>query len=71
MLPCYHVAEENPCNIKIVEVERERAVEGPKVESKYYAAPLNIKKVNIGTTENPKMVGFEDYWDNQTIERIT
>jgi len=32
---------------------------------------LKIKKVNIETAENPKMASIEDYWDNQTLERIT
>jgi hypothetical protein len=77
LLHCYHVAEEedpteeNPHNIQIPEVEGEREVEGPQLESEYYAAPLNIKKVNIGTTENPKIASIGDYWDNQTVERIT
>jgi hypothetical protein len=31
------------------EGEGEEEVEGPKLDSKYYLAPLNIKKVNIGT----------------------
>jgi hypothetical protein len=34
------------------------------MDSKYYVAPLNIKKVNIGTAENPKMASIGDYWDN-------
>jgi hypothetical protein len=77
LLPCYHVTEEedptedNPRDINIPEVEGEREVEGPKLESEYYAAPLKIKKVNIGTTENPKIASIGDYWDNQTVERIT
>jgi hypothetical protein len=53
LLHCYHVieddpGEENPCNIKITEVEWEREVEGPNLDSKYFSAPLKIKKVNIG-----------------------
>jgi hypothetical protein len=59
------------CNIQIPEVEGERELEGPKIDSKYYDAPLNIKKVNIGTAENPKMTSIGDYCDNQTVERIT
>jgi hypothetical protein len=53
----YHVAkeedpiEENPHNIKITEVEGEREVEGPKLDSKYFFAPLKINKVNIGIEE--------------------
>jgi hypothetical protein len=30
-----------------------------------------VKKVNIGTNENPKMASIRDYWDEQTMERIT
>jgi hypothetical protein len=48
-------------------VEGEWEVEGTKLYSKYYAAPLKIKKVNIGTVDNPKMASIGDYWDNQTI----
>jgi hypothetical protein len=77
LLHCYHVTEEeDPTkddlhNIQIPEVEGEREVEGPKLDSEYYVAPLNIKKVNIGTAKNPNMASIRDYWDNQTVERIT
>jgi hypothetical protein len=30
-----------------------------------------VKKVNIGTLENPKMASIGDYWDEQTMENIT
>jgi len=76
-LHCYHVAEEedlveeNPHNIKIPKVEGERELEGPNIDSEYYAAPLNIKKENIGTIEHPKIASIGYYWDNQTVERIT
>jgi hypothetical protein len=30
-----------------------------------------MKKVNIGTTENPKIAIIGDYWDNQVVARIT
>jgi len=52
-------------------IEGERNIEGPKLDSKYYAMPLNIKKVNIGTVENPKFACIGDYWDNHAVERIT
>jgi hypothetical protein len=29
-----------------------------------------VKKVNIGTVENPKIASIGDYWYEQTIERI-
>jgi hypothetical protein len=28
-------------------------------------------KINIGTTKNRNIASIGDYWDNQTIERIT
>jgi hypothetical protein len=52
-------------------VEGEMEVESPKMDSKYYVAPLKINKVNIGTVENPNMASIGDYWDNQIVERIT
>jgi hypothetical protein len=45
-------------------------VEGPPLESEVSFAPIKVKKVNIGTVENPKMASIGDYWDKQTIERI-
>jgi hypothetical protein len=41
------------------------------MDLEYYVAPLNIKKVNTGTAENPKMASIGEYWDYQTVDRIT
>jgi hypothetical protein len=76
LLSCYHVEEEapdedDPRNIQITEIEGEREVEGPSLESKVFVAPIKVKKVNIGTIDNPKMVCIGDYWDEQMVERIT
>jgi hypothetical protein len=76
LLSCYHVQEEapdedNPHDIQIEEEEGEREVEGPPIESKVIAAPIKVNKVNIGTVEQPKMASIGDYWDEQTMERIT
>jgi hypothetical protein len=65
-LSCYHVQEEAPVeddrrDIQIEEVEGEREVEGPPLESKLIAAPIKVNKVNIGTIENPKMANIGDY----------
>jgi hypothetical protein len=30
-----------------------------------------VKKVNIGTNDNPKMANVGDYWAEQKIDRIT
>jgi hypothetical protein len=32
---------------------------------------MKINKVNIGREENPNIASIGDYWDNQTMERIT
>jgi hypothetical protein len=75
-LSCYHVQEEAPdeddlCDIQIEEVEGERYVEGPPIESEFISLPIKVKKVNIGTVEHPKMASIGDYWDEQTVESIT
>jgi hypothetical protein len=46
-------------------------VEGPYLASKVFSAPIKVKKVNIGTNDNPKVASIGDYWDEHTIERIT
>jgi hypothetical protein len=76
LFPCYHVQEEvldedDSRIIQIIEVEGERGVEGPPLESDVFFSPINVNKFNIGTTENPKMVGIGDYWDEQIVESIT
>ena len=32
---------------------------------------LKIKKVNIGSSENPKFANIGDYWDDETMGKIT
>jgi hypothetical protein len=60
LLSCYHVEEEaqdedDLGNIQITEIEGERGVEVPYLESEVFVAPIKVKNVNIGTTEKPKM----------------
>jgi hypothetical protein len=57
MLPCGRrsINEDDPHNIHITEIEGEREVEGPSLESELFFAQIKVKKVNIGTTDNPKM----------------
>jgi hypothetical protein len=57
--------------IQIEEVEGEREVEGPPLESEVIVALIKVKKVNIDTVENPKMANIVDYWNEQTVESIT
>jgi hypothetical protein len=33
--------------------------------------PIKIKKVNIGTEQAPKLENVGDYWDDDTIDKIT
>ena len=33
--------------------------------------PLNIRKINIGTGEKPEFAIFGDYWDKETMAKIT
>jgi hypothetical protein len=76
LLSCYHVQEEvpeedDPRNIQITEIEGEREVEGPTLESEVFVVPIKVKKVNIEKTKNPKMTNIGDYWNEKTMERIT
>jgi hypothetical protein len=50
-----------PCNIQITKIEGEREVEVPSLESNVFVSPIKVKKFNIGTNENPKMVSIGDY----------
>jgi hypothetical protein len=45
-------------------------VEGPPLELELIFLPINVKKFNIKTVENPKMASIGDYWDEKTIEII-
>jgi hypothetical protein len=74
-LSCYHVQEEVPeeddmRDIHIKEAEGEREVEGPPLESKVIVVSIKVKKLNIGTVENPNMANIGDYWDEQIVESI-
>jgi hypothetical protein len=65
ILSCYHVQEEapnedDPSDIHIEKVEGEREVEGPPWELEVIVASIKVKKVNIGTVENPKMASIGD-----------
>ena len=63
--------ENDPRDIHIEELECEREVEGPPVESEVISASIKVKKINIGTMENSKMASIGDYWDEKIVESIT
>ena len=48
-------------NINILETEGSQDVTTPDVSTDPMTQPLKIKKVNIGTKENPKFASVGDY----------
>ena len=58
-------------NINIPETEGSRDVASPDVSTDPMTQLLKIKKVNIGTNKNPKFTNVGDYWDEETMAKIT
>jgi hypothetical protein len=70
---CYNInadEDDHPRKVNIAEIEGQRDVEGPGVMLPFIGQPINIKKVNIGTTQTPKLANVGDYWDASTIDKI-
>ena len=57
-------------NINILELEGTREVEGSGISSDQFFKPLKIKKVNIGSLENPKFSYIGYYWDDEMVSKI-
>ena len=73
-MACYNLAEDpddDPTNINILESEGTCKVEDSGISSDQFLKPLKIKKVNIGSPENPKFTNIGDYWDEETVAKIT
>ena len=62
---------DDPHNIHILETEDIREMEGLVLSSDQFMKPLKIKKVNIGSPENPKFANNGDYWDDEMVGMIT
>ena len=45
-------------------------VEGFGISSNQFLSPLKVKKVNIGSVENPNFTNIKDYWDDETMGKI-
>ena len=58
-------------NINIPKTEGSRDVATPDVPTNPMSQPLNIRNVNIGTQENQKFASVGEYWDEETMEKIT
>lgn len=74
-MECYKIEgakseDQEPCEVHIRETKGERVVEGLEI-SRNYSEPLKTVKVNIGTSEVPKFSFIGDYWDEQTVCKIT
>ena len=72
-MACYNLAEDpddDLTNINILELEGTREVEGSGISSDQFLKPLKIKKVNIGSLENPNFSNIGYYWDESTIANI-
>ena len=63
--------DDDQLNVHIPKSEGTRKVEGLGISSNQFLIPLKIKKVNIGSPENSKFVNIRDYWDDETIGKIT
>ena len=57
--------------MNITENEGHGDIEGPGVELPFIGQPIKIKKVNIGTEQEPKLANIGDYWDDVTIDKNT
>ena len=76
MMECYNVSgepedDDELWNINILEIEGSRDVTTLDIPTNPMNQLLKIRKFNIGTDENQKFVSVEDYWDEETMAKIT
>ena len=72
-MTCYNLSrdlEDDLTNINIPESEGSRKVEGSDISSEQFIKPLKIKKVNIGSEDNPNFANIGYYWDEETVAKI-
>ena len=75
-MKCYNLSgepkdDDELHNVNILEFEGSRDVAAPDILIDLISQPLRIRKVNIGSKENPKFANVGDYWDKETISKIT
>ena len=76
MMECYNVFggprdDEDLRNINIPRTKGIQDVVAPDVPMDPMSHPLNIRKVNIETKKNTMFVNIGDYWDEETMVKIT
>ena len=74
-MECYNVMgepdDDDPLDVNIPESKGTRVVEGFGISSDQFLNPLKVKKVNIGSLGNPKFASIGNYWDDETVGKIT
>ena len=68
MMTCYNLSgepedDDESRNVNILESEGSCNVTTPDITTDSMSQPLKIRKVNIGSDENPKFSNVGDYWD--------
>ena len=73
-MECYNVMgepnDDDPLDMNIPESKGIHAVEGFGIFRHQFLCLLKIKKVNIGSPDNPKFANIGDYWDEETVGKI-
>ena len=62
--------DDDPWDIHIPESVGSRALKEPNLSFEKFLNPLKIKKVNIGSPENPKIANIGDYGDDESVGKI-
>ena len=74
-MECYNLTweldDDDPLEINIPESEGIRTVDGDVITTDPYLKPLKIKKVNIASIENTEFANIGDYWDKDTVGKIS
>ena len=73
-MTCYNLSndpEDDLTNINIPQSEGSCGVEGSGISSEQFMKQLKITKVNIRLEDNPKFANIGDYWDEETVAKIT
>jgi hypothetical protein len=79
-IECYHISRDSEIlddleelrNLAIKETEGSREIQNtiPNQTNSSYNHPLKLRKINIGTIEQPKIAMVGDYWDEKTGQEI-
>ena len=76
MMTCYNLYREPEDddelqNVNILDSEGIHDIVAPDIPTDSMSQSLNIRKVNIGSEENSKFSNIGDYWDGETMVKIT